>query len=376
MAKKIGIVTGFDMSNYGNRLQNYAVQATLNKMGYESDTLVPAQKIYPNFKTRVKSCLLNTACLFGEDKFVNRQPRAVRYYRFGQFNKNINITPVPTKDNFFPESLSDKYDYFVAGSDQVWNPFFWEITLGSSNAGANNFLLQFAKENQRKCFSPSFGISSLPDEYAKYFSRTLGTFSHIGVREHDGAKIVQDVAGRSAEVTLDPTLLLDKEEWAKVESNTYTPENRYILFLFLGTVSEEVAPEQMSYLKSLASRKKLKFLQMGLPSVPNLFACGPGEFLHMINNAELVCTDSYHCAIFSFLYNKPFILFDRIYKRFDISMSSRTRTLLELLDLERKAAENIVWDDECVFEYDYSLGMKNLAKARENTLEFLEASFA
>ena len=37
---KIGIVTGYGLFNYGNRLQNYALQFVLEKLGHNVETLV------------------------------------------------------------------------------------------------------------------------------------------------------------------------------------------------------------------------------------------------------------------------------------------------------------------------------------------------
>lgn len=34
---------------------------------------------------------------------------------------------------------------------------------------------------------------------------------------------------------------------------------------------------------------------------------GPAEFLNYIRNAEYICTDSFHCSVFSILYKKKFL---------------------------------------------------------------------
>ena len=56
-------------------------------------------------------------------------------------------------------------------------------------------------------------------------------------------------------------------------------------------------------------------------------------------------------------------------------MSSRTNTLLALLDLEHKRPENQIWDEEHIFGCDYTTGWENLKQARQNTRAFLERSF-
>lgn len=376
--KKIGIVTGYDLYNFGNRLQNYAVQTVLKSMGYECKTLVPSSIYYPSLKERVILKIKALACKVAAYHIAKKHPDITRRYNIDQFNKNIQFDPVCCENNLFPKSLADQYDYFVAGSDQVWNPFFWKTTLGSDDVGFSNHLLMFARPEQRKCFSPSIGINALPDEWEPRFTEAWKSYREIGVREKEGAELVEKLTNRNdVQVMVDPTLLLDKEDWEKVSRvNKGRPQEKYVLYMLLGKESEEIPQDKKDYLNNLMYRKKWKGLRMRIRQRPEIFASGAGEFIDLVRNAELIVTDSYHCVIFSFLFNRPFLLFKREIQKYNIDMSSRTNTLLALLELEHRRPENQEWTDEAIFNHDYAAGKKNLNEARMQTLNFLERSFS
>lgn len=145
---KVGIVTIFDNNNYGNRLQNYAVYNVLNKLNQENTTILNDVTInnrelkkneyikmklkiyYRKFKSVVKIIIKNDQ----------------RYRLFLKFNKNIKLSK--KYFSFFRLKDLKKYDYFICGSDQVWNPNFSRL---------RDFdLLKFAPENKRIAFSASF----------------------------------------------------------------------------------------------------------------------------------------------------------------------------------------------------------------------------
>ena len=377
MKKKVGIVTGYDLYNYGNRLQNYAVQTVLESMDLECHTLVPDRLFYPPVSTNVKLWLKARLCSVFPYTVAKKWPDVTRRYNIDKFNRNIHFQAVKCQNNQFPESIADKYDFFVAGSDQVWNPYFWETSVGTEEAGFSNHLLCFARPEQRKCFSPSIGINVLPPKWNDRFRELWGTYRDIGVRELEGAQLITQLTGRTdVEVLVDPTLMLNVEDWRKVmRINKARPKQEYVLFMLLGKESEEIPEDKKAYLNHMMYEKKLFGLRMRIRQRPEIFASGAGEFLDLIANASLVVTDSFHCIIFSFLFGKPFLLFKRKISKYNIDMSSRTNTLLDLLNLRHKQMENQIWDDAHIFECNYASGWENLHKARHKTLEFLKRSF-
>lgn len=371
--KKVGIVTIFVYHNYGNRLQNYATQTVLRRMGVECKTLVPADRILLPTKERLIKGCKDLACKVLGDRLAENHGKLLRHYHMECFNRFIDIDVVDCKDNRFPESLADRYDFFVTGSDQVWNPYFWK---GSEEVSFSNYLLCFARPEQRKCMSPSIGLNELPSEWNDRFRDAWLTYRDLSAREVEGAKLIERLTGRTDVIqTIDPTLMLDAEDWQKVARvSKCRPKGKYALYLILGSESEEIPADKQKYLSSMLGRMQMQELHMKDRNYPALFASGPSEFIDLIQHADLVITDSFHCLVFAFLFNKPFLIFNRRMK-YDIDVSSRIDTLLSLFALERKRTENQVWDDEHIFEHDYTIGRKNLSAARQVMQDFLERSF-
>lgn len=112
-----GITTITVDSNYGNRLQNYAVQSVLENLGVESATVFYKKPFIRLLKNFVK-------ILIGRSKLVFiHKKRDARFYRFNR--KYFNIIRV--KKSRLGD-LHDKLDNVVCGSDQIWNFTFPFIT--------------------------------------------------------------------------------------------------------------------------------------------------------------------------------------------------------------------------------------------------------
>lgn len=375
--KRIGIVTNFDRYNYGNRLQNYAVQTVLEKLGFACRTLVPAAQYTPPAAERLALAVKAAAYAVAPAWVAKTHPDIARRCNIDAFNRNIHFDAVKCEQNCLPTSLANDYDYFVTGSDQVWNPHFWKTALGSDEAGFNNDLLCFARPEQRACFAPSIGIDALPPEWNDRFRDLWNSYKCVGVREDAGARLIAELTGREdVQVMADPTLMLDASDWDKVaREQKAKPKKGYVLYMLLGKASAEIPDETRRYLFAMAKRKGWENVTLFARQRPQIFSSGAGEFLDLVRNAELVVTDSFHCSVFSFLYNRPFVVFKRRIEKYNIDMFSRIDTLLKLLALDEKRPENQLWDEEHLFACNYEQGRANLQKARESTLSFLKRSF-
>lgn len=200
---KACIITLCDLHNYGNRLQNYATQQVLTRLGLETTT---AWYRIVNRKEQVKF-LIHMLLGFRVRSGQSRKLSYLRKRHFRKFNKAyIHTSRV--------RSLSDvgEADYYVLGSDQVWNPRWY----AEQPLKQDIFLLTFAEPEKKVCFAPSFGEAGLPMEWREYFTRHLLTFPRISVREETGARLVEELTGQEASVLIDPTLMLSKEDWDEI----------------------------------------------------------------------------------------------------------------------------------------------------------------
>lgn len=217
----------------------------------------------------------------------------------------------------FPPRKSDGFDAFVAGSDQIWSPY-----IPDSNGA---MFLCFAESVKRVSLSASISAPELPMAKKSAYRERLAAFDFISVREKNAARLIKECAGLDAEVLIDPTLMLDAADWDKLaEAPAALLPRRYALKYFLGSDSPKVA-----MFDEYCKRAGLEVVD--LLGDPRFFACGPSEFIYLIRNSSLVATDSYHGSIFTLLYRKPLLMFERAGSQFD--MSDRFDTLAEKLGL-------------------------------------------
>ena len=355
---KIAILTITEGTNYGNRLQNYAVQKILEYLGIKVETLINKSgserkrlDILLNIKRiigRIKNYLINAKY----KKTIN-----IRKENFIKFNNQfINYSNIVINNEYNDSTINNIYNFFVCGSDQIWNPMFKE------NASAN--FLQFANPEKRIAFCPSFGVSTIPKNRKEEYSEYLRDFSKLSIREADGANIIKELSNRQAMVLIDPTLLLSKKDWKKISKKPrFNIEKKYILTYFLGKISEE----KKENIKKIAEKKNYEIINLGKKEYIQYYTAGPSEFLWYIENAEIILTDSFHACVFSILFDKTFYVFDREDKM--QSMNSRIETLFNIFNLQQQRFSN--WNN-IKFEHNYDHIGSILEKEREKSINFLK----
>ena len=112
-------------------------------------------------------------------------------------------------------------------------------------------------------------------------------------------------------------------------------EGKYLLCYFLDTPTENTQRRIAKTAKEkgltiVGLYNQLKVCEAEGCKVLYPYA-GPREFLGLVEDAEMVVTDSYHGMLFSMIYQKKFWSVERVYTIFD--QSSRQRSLLAYLNL-------------------------------------------
>lgn len=353
---KVCIVTLYGNFNLGNRLQNYAVQQKC----LESNFKVKSIKTYTvdekkqkyvivliiNFIRRIKHFISS------KKMFINRE--------FLDFEKqHLLMDKYEVYSNENNKRLNKKYDYFIVGSDQVWNPYF-----GLDEKFA---FLKFTNKN-KIAFSASIGVDEIPQEKQDKYRKGLNSLDYISVREERAKEIVQGLTDRQdIEVLLDPTMLLDRKQWQEISKKPKNFNNKkYILTYFLGDLDKAVKEELENY----AQNNNLEIIDIMENGKPKTWI-GPSEFVYLEENAELICTDSFHSCVFGILMETPFVVFDRIDK--NKNMNSRIETLLCKFEMQDRKYNGSL--TEKVFLYDFSHCQEILKKERKKAEEFLKKAF-
>lgn len=352
---KAAIITIFDKTNYGNRLQNYAVQYVLGKMKLETITYAYEPQKITNMQ-KVKHCLQKVTgyCLPGSVSYWKYYfSKLLRFEKFN--NKRLNYKYIKSIDE-----IAKEIDYFVLGSDQVWNPLWYD------SVKRDLYLLTFTERCKKVCFSPSFGLRELPEEWNAWFKKYLLDFEYLSVRENAGAKIIENLTGQEAEVLIDPTLMLTKEEWMKIAypQKKVNYDEEYIFIYFLGGISD-VGKNDINLLEKKYGYKIVDVLDMDKLE----YMSDPGEFIYLIAHAKMILTDSFHGCVFSFLFDKLFWVYDRVGGG---DMNSRIDTFLGKFHLESMKREQT--EAFRIFEIDYSASKEILCAEKEKVIAFLNKS--
>ena len=355
---KIGIVTIMDMGNYGNRLQNYAVCHLLKTYcGCQVDALNPIKEKKfnnGNYKAWLKEKIAMTLCSFSgaaERRFGCKVTRAANFEKW-----NCNI-PARTFYNTakFSNQLDREYDCFLVGSDQVWNYHFAAEQF-------DDYFLKFAAPEKRNAICGSFGIEEIPEEWGKTYADALDQFAHISVREDAGVKIVKDLIGRDVPSLVDPVMMLSPEEWLRVAKKPRVDISKpYVLKYYLGD------REKSQKIDKWAEKNGYVVYELLNPKFPEIYSAGPGEFISLIRNAALVCSDSFHCVAFSIIFSKPFVVFSRQGESY--SMNSRLDTVMSKFGLDR-------WDYDLTEDQylicDYSHREEDMKREQDKFMNYLK----
>lgn len=370
--KKIAIVTLYDDMNFGNKLQNLAVQIYFENMGFEVKTLPYLEVLYArcSFKSFTHGIAHKILQTFGFEKERLRQKKLKEKRRkcIKEFSDKYLKLADYIRYSRLPNDLKSQYDYFVSGSDQVWTSGYRD------KKSLEYFFLMFADPEQRLTISPSFGFNEFPQEYADIYEKGLNGFKYLSCREESGQKLINKLTGKTAEIHLDPTMLINTEYWYEIiDKPSSFFDGDYIFVYALGGFSGELKNRT----EKAAQKNKLKIININEINSEYYTTTRPDNFLYWIKNAKLVVTDSFHAIVFSILFKVPFIVF----LRKDISgMENRLTTILnKFLLADRQIfeddAEDFFENTKKLFSIDYSHTEKILENEREKALDFYKKCF-
>lgn len=355
----VNIISLDDHNNYGNRLQNYALYRKLNqniltKVAWHSEKNIEK----PITLKRIIKYILNWKNQREElnDYYPTKVIRKYNIRKFSDANIDIQY------DFSIKGNLDSNINYFVVGSDQVWNPLFWS----NIEKAYNTYFLRFAEEKKRIAYAASFGISELPAKYHAMFKEGLDGIPYISVREQAGAEIVKQLTGRDVPVLVDPTLLIEAEHWRSLEMQPeWYQGEKYILTYFLGNVPP--------MLDKLAKEYNYKIFNLMDKNNFDLYVSRVEEFLYLIDHAELVCTDSFHACVFSILFNTPFLVVNR-QQQGVADMTSRLDTLLGLFNMKDRYINfnTDALDKDKIFTVDYSHVKEIQQREQKRSYEFFK----
>lgn len=340
--KKIALFTINDYKNYGNRLQNYAVEQLLSSFGYEVETIVFDKPL----RYFLQSILLNLKSKKIDPETLKlKQSRISRFKAFS--DKYLNEKKVRKFDD------SD-YTFFATGSDQVWgdaNHAKLTHKLFSRHKHPSSNHLPYGMPSQR--FSISAGTCGdisefyrLCPKYLAHFRNYVKDIEYISVREDTGAEIVKTLTGRDSTRLLDPTLLIGREAWEKIASRPeWLKDDNFILVYFLGIVTDEYRQIVNKYEQTTGS----KAIWVNDLDSPISYMADPAEYVWLSAHAKLVITDSFHGIAFSIVFKTKFQTLNRVEPQGGLpDMSRRITSVLSIFSLRGDGNDTFEKVDEAM----------------------------
>ena len=369
MGKQVGLMTWYQYENYGSVLQATALYYTVQKLGFQPKMI---QYVPRGNREVVPSNIISYYIMKVINKLRN-YPNIIytsteKSKLFSEFSKKIFTETTCVKT--FPElaGLNDVFDVFICGSDQIWSPLCFD----------ENYFFPFVEvERKLISYAPSLGISKIENLYIEKKMKKLATrFAYLSCREEQGVQILRSLTGKKVEHVLDPTLLLNKEEWEILtgqDKNKKSIKEAYILCYFLGN------PHTYdSFVQQLSEKLQLPFYVIPQYTWQKKekhavsFEIGPSEFLELLKNASFVCTDSFHGTIFSLNFNIPFYALRRFKANEPKNQNSRLESVLKKTSMYNRLVDykNDI-DEKEILNIDFTEANEVLENEKKHSLNYL-----
>lgn len=325
--------------NYGGILQGYALQTILEKQGHNVLFLNLRYKPQPIIIRSLVFCKHFIYSLLFKKKYLSKKDwlyasRELTRFRLQYMKLSKSLY---TNDELYKEYKKNKFDVIIYGSDQIWSSSYapqLDCYFGS--------FLGHSDKVKQVAYAASFGTSNGVDygiDKMKVYSGLLKKFTNISVRENSGIDICQKCFGLDAKLVLDPTLLLDINEYRKLVNNACTFPSAGNLHVYILDESDEKKSivSQVAKENSLIpffSNKNVHDISVPIEQ-RSLYSLE--QWIKSFDDASFVVTDSFHGCIFSILFKKPFIAIANKQRGLE-----RFLSLLSLFNL----------NDRLIFSYD------------------------
>lgn len=325
----VGIVTFHFVNNYGGVLQAYALRRVIAESCGVNCFVIDYRNPFIRFTDTVRLLPITFNAAEIGTGFLTTPKRIGRSKRFSAFiEKNIPTTKRYSTLGSLRRN-GPKCDVLVSGSDQIWNPI---ITGGVDGA----YYLQFADDAAKKiAYAPSFGGIELGKRQEQKVAQYVRQYDFVSAREPDGVARMKSILGHSVPQLIDPTLLIDADEWLSIAEKLENLPKEYLLLYMMQ--HDEAVYRHVESLRHTTELPVVAISRYGYaPSstYQTLVDIGPAEYLYLFANAKMVCTNSFHGLAFSIIFNKQLRLVPS--KRF----SGRIASLLQLLGRDYSVTED------------------------------------
>lgn len=362
-SNKIGIVSYNKYSaftNYGSVLQSWALSKVLQSLGYDAilidycpkallnkDMLNPLKSMKDQDSDSQRNCELSLPAIKENylkiNDFINSKfNKSKDKYNYTNFNETKNIV-----------------DAYICGSDTIF-------CINESEGFDDAFFANYdCMKNKSIAYAASFGDTKITSSQVSILNNRLTNFKAIGLRESRMLNYVTQHCSCPVHITIDPTLLLNKQDYLMITDEKIISEDYLLLY------SRRYNSEMEAYAENYARKNGLRIVEISLRALNKnkghlmFYNAGIEEFLSLIKNANYVVTNSYHGLLFSIQFEKQFAVFLREYGE------SKINEVVNLLDLNDYifSGRDVNY---CADKIDYNLLKNRISLLQNDSMKFLE----
>ena len=373
--EKIGILTFHYALNHGSVLQAQATQIAIEKLGYECEIIdyrfisdEAYDKLY--FRRGSKRTKICRKLMF----FLHKKERQQRIRKFQEYTKkNLKLSNQIYRTYSQLMDAEAEYSIFLSGSDQIWSSNVPEI-MKTDTGLINGYFLAFTSKPKVAYASC---VATMTEGKLSKYTDCINAYNYMSTREKRGANLLKKITGRDVPIVLDPSFLLTGEEWGEFAGTQRLIEEKYILLYSLRSGKAQKC--WLDAIKKFNNDKHLKIVVVApyfysmMRNVINMLVSGPGDFLNLVKNAEVVFTDSFHGTAFAVNFNKPLYSLGTKYWKND----PRKTYLLETLGMTDRLI-NDETDIVNIRDYSFDYGKVNecIDRMRDDSIAFLRDSLS
>lgn len=354
------LITIHAIQNFGSSLQTIATCNILRNLGIKPlviNYIRPRDRLlyllFDIFKE--KSVFLSIKLLF---------IFPYKFYIQNKFDKYLKkycilTKPIYTNDDFL--SKCPKTDFYITGSDQVWNVQY--------NGGVDTRYFWQGIKGPKISFASSLGNCELTEDEKKNYPTLLSDYKAISVRESSAKKSLEDIGFHVTHV-LDPTMMFNRYEWQQYASPRLVKQP--YIYVYLPYNTENIAMIYKS-IRKIAAKRFLKVVTSKLSSFSKeryadetFCFCNPSDFISLMTNAEYVVTSSFHGAAFAINLNKQFWVY------MPSKFSSRISSIINLCGLQTRILTSEIMESQIYEVIDYNQVNAILENERDKTMDFLK----
>lgn len=343
---KIGILTLQGATNYGAVLQVLGLRTYLERCGHKVDVIdYYTPEVYGFYDYHIFSKPVSARSIVSKTLRRHRNEREFRAFDDFRHEHLSFSLHCETCDEL--KAICEGYDAVICGSDQVWNP--------KANGGHNKEYFLGAIDGsitKKVSYAASFGNIECARGLENDIAEWLSDYSGISVREEEAVNYVSSLCNISVERVIDPSMLLDADDYKRYEQPIDTPDHFILTYMLGSNEGMTRAVETASAVLGLP----VVALGRKMPNSTFIKDIGPGEFLSLYRKADAVITSSFHGTAFSLLYGKPFVTFG------NGGYNSRMETLLSAVgQIERFTPDAM--PEERLIDYLSAAPMESFATA-------------